>query len=53
MAGARPSDAGLMPGSLPGVLNIFSMRSVMRNPLTMLVIDANSAIAPRMRIRSG
>src|SRR6266566_8090 len=34
-------------------LNIFSMRSVIRNPLTMLVIDANSAMAPRMRIGSG
>src|SRR5438067_330214 len=35
------------------VLNIFSMRSVMRKPLTMFVIDAKSAMAPRMRIRSG
>ena len=33
--------------------NIFSMRSVMRNPLTMLVIEANSAIAPRMRMVRG
>src|SRR4029453_15056800 len=35
------------------VLNIFSIRSVIRKPLTMLVIEAKSAIAPRMRIRSG
>src|SRR5262245_36680485 len=27
-------------------LNIFSMRSVMRKPLTMLVVDANTAMAP-------
>ena len=32
-----------LPGSF---LNIFSIRSVIRKPLTMLVIDANSAIAP-------
>ena len=38
---------------LSEVLNIFSIRSVIRKPLTMLVIEANSAIAPRMRIRSG
>src|SRR5689334_16392346 len=29
-------------------LNIFSMRSVMRNPLTMFVVDAKTATAPRM-----
>src|SRR6266576_688675 len=34
-------------------LNILSMRSVIRNPLTILVIEANSATAPRMRIVSG
>ncbi len=34
-------------------LNILSMRSVMRNPLTMFVIDANRAIAPRIRIPFG
>ena len=30
-------------------LNILSMRSVIMKPLTMLVIDANNATAPRMR----
>ena len=34
-------------------LNIFSMRSVIRNPLTMLVMEANRATAPRMRIVFG
>ena len=34
----------------PGVLNILSMRSVIRKPLTMLVIEANSATAPSKRI---
>ena len=34
-------------------LNILSMRSVIRNPLTMFVIDANRAIAPRIRIARG
>ena len=42
-----------VPSRLSDVLNIFSMRSVIRKPLTMLVIDANRAMAPRMRIRSG
>src|SRR4051812_37538948 len=32
--------------------NIFSMRSVMRNPLTMLVIEAATAIVPRSVVRS-
>ena len=52
------SIMGDRPGSPPSyraspVLNIFSMRSVIRKPLTMLVIEANSAMAPRMRMRSG
>src|SRR4029453_6722647 len=34
------------------VLNIFNMRSVMRNPLTMFVIEAKGAIAPRTRMRT-
>ena len=34
-------------------LNIFSMRSVIRNPLTMFVMDANSATAPRTRMMAG
>ena len=34
-------------------LNIFSMRSVIMNPLTMFVIEANSATAPRTRITRG
>src|SRR6059058_2312653 len=34
-------------------LNILSMRSVIRNPLTMLVMEANSATAPMMRIVDG
>jgi hypothetical protein len=29
------------------------MRSVIRKPLTMFVTDANSAIAPRIRISVG
>src|SRR2546426_2086529 len=29
------------------------MRSVMRNPLTMLVMEANSAMAPRIRMAFG
>ena len=33
------------------VLNILSMRSVIRKPLTMLVIEAKSAMAPRIRMR--
>jgi hypothetical protein len=32
------------------VLNIFNMRSVMRNPLTRLVVDAVTAIKPRVRL---
>ena len=39
--------------SSPGRLNIFSMRSVMRKPLTMLVMEAASAIAPRSVITGG
>src|SRR5467141_1774806 len=34
-------------------LNILSMRSVIMKPLTMFVIEAKSATAPRMRIVSG
>jgi len=34
-------------------LNILSIRSVIRNPLTMFVMEANSAIAPRMRMARG
>ena len=34
-------------------LNILSMRSVIMKPLTMFVIEANSATAPRMRIVRG
>src|SRR5262245_45342411 len=34
-------------------LNIFSMRSVIKKPLTMLVMEANRAMAPRMRIGRG
>ena len=35
------------------LLNIFSIRSVMRKPLTMLVIDAKSAIAPSSVMSGG
>ena len=41
-----------VPGFLT-VLNIFNIRSVIRNPLTMFVIEANSATAPMMRNRIG
>ena len=44
----RPSPPARSP-----VLNSFSIRSVMRYPLTMFVIDANRAIAPSARIRGG
>src|SRR4029450_7774335 len=30
------------------LFNIFSMRSVIRKPLTMLVVEANTATAPKM-----
>ena len=43
----------LPPSRLSLVLNIFSMRSVIRKPLTMLVIEAKSAMAPSTRMRSG
>src|SRR5437773_7913520 len=35
------------------VLNILSMRSVIKNPLTMLVMDANRAMAPRIVMYNG
>src|SRR5258708_3066348 len=35
------------------VLNSFSIRSVIRKPLTMFVIEAKSATAPRVRIAGG
>ncbi len=35
------------------VLNILSIRSVIRNPLTMFVIEANSATAPRIWMSVG
>src|SRR5712671_2318416 len=38
-------------GHLSRRLNIFSMRSVIRKPLTMLVVDAKTATAPRMVLR--
>src|SRR5262249_46580119 len=37
----------------PGDLNIFSIRSVIKKPLMILVIEAKSAIAPMMRIGIG
>ncbi len=43
--------AALPPASR--VLNILSMRLVMRKPLTMLVIEAKSATAPRKRMWVG
>ena len=44
----RHADAAHLRASPRGsVLNILSMRSVIRNPLTMFVIDAKSATAPR------
>ena len=46
----------LAPGSVGGrlsVLNILSIRSVIRKPLTMFVIEAKSAMAPSARIRGG
>ena len=36
-----------------GFLNIFSMRSVIRKPLTMLVIEAASAMAPSSVMSGG
>ncbi len=42
-----------MPSPLRVVLNILSMRSVIRNPLTMFVMDANSATAPMKRMIGG
>ncbi len=36
-----------------GDLNILSIRSVMRKPLTMFVIEAKSAMAPRIRMFLG
>ena len=45
--------SGSLRRGLASVLNIFSMRSVIRKPLTMLVIEANRAMAPSMRMRSG
>ena len=35
------------------VLNILTMRSVMRNPLTMFAMDANTATTPRSRMTVG
>src|SRR5439155_6077348 len=35
------------------VLNIFSIRSLLRNPLTMFVIEVTIAIAPSARSRGG
>jgi hypothetical protein len=34
-------------------LNIFSIRSVIRKPLTILVMEAKRAMAPMMRISAG
>ena len=48
VAHGRPPSRGFV-----SVLNIFSMRSVMRKPLTMLVIEANRAIPPSSRITGG
>src|SRR4029450_8442073 len=49
----RVDHEGRPSSRLSPVLNIFNMRSVMRNPLTMFVIEAKRAIAPRTRIGSG
>ena len=51
-------DQGVDHGRWPSpgfcsLLNILSIRWVMRNPLTMLVMDANTATAPRNRISTG
>src|SRR5881296_3497772 len=45
----------LQPHHLPPfrVLNILSMRSVIKKPLTMLVMDANRAMAPRRVMYGG
>src|SRR5713226_2973176 len=43
----------LAPPPFPLVLNILSIRSVIRKPLTMFVIEPKRAIAPSTRIRSG
>src|ERR1041385_4076611 len=37
----------------PGDLNIFSIRSVIKKPLMILVMEANSAMAPMMRMIIG
>ena len=42
---------GRFTGSAPAPLNIFSMRSVMRKPLTMLVVEAATATAPSTVLR--
>src|SRR5438132_5955897 len=49
----REDGSELVDGVRHCFLNIFSMRSVMRNPLTMLVMEANSAMAPRIRMVFG
>src|SRR4029453_18804597 len=49
----RVDHEGRPSSRLSPVLNIVNMRSVMRNPLTMFVIEAKRAIAPRTRMRSG
>ena len=46
---ARLNRAGAAPFA-SGFLNILSMRSVIRKPLTMLVIEAKMATAPRTLI---
>src|SRR5205823_7417551 len=50
----RREDGGdLGDGVRHCFLNIFSIRFVMRNPLTMFVMEANSAIPPRTRMVHG
>src|SRR6201984_855105 len=50
----RRDDGGELRDSVGHCfLNIFSMRSVIRNPLTMLVVDANRATAPSTRMGVG
>ena len=52
--GDRDSELdGLEPHFVGSLLNIFSMRSVMRKPLMMLVIDAKSAMAPSSVMSGG
>src|SRR5262249_53027095 len=41
------------PAGFVSRLNILSIRSVIRNPLTMFVSEATTAMAPRRRKRSG